>query len=324
MTPYAKLLKDLIAIDATVISVKAKYIYTLMLDRYSLSQKNQWIDADGNVYIYFTLVDIQKSIGVCEKTAVNVLKELENNGLITKKRQGQGKPSKIYLQDIENIQKSSKKYTKSNEKNNKKDISKSDNNNKLKNDTAKSVEKTLEISEEHKNEKKSEISPIIETFKRFFGREPDKSFKKTIQKRIQESNLKIATIKSAIEKAFQVKAKKPEAFILYLTQFNTYNEVQEVPAPEPAEDAPLNEDEIDWLLDLEYYKKRNDEEYSQARIDELEQMLEVIKQKKAEEDAKRPLEDWEIEWLNEQKRYEQSERESSENVLLEVPSYLLE
>ena len=54
-------------------------------------------------------------------------------------------------------------------------------------------------------------------------------------------------------------------------------------------------------------------------------MLEVIRQKKAEEEAKRPLEDWEIDWLNEQKRYEQScESEDSEIIPPEVPSYLLE
>ena len=54
-------------------------------------------------------------------------------------------------------------------------------------------------------------------------------------------------------------------------------------------------------------------------------MLEVIKQKKAEEEAKRPLEDWEIDWLNEQKRYEQScEDEQSQTIHQEVEYCLLE
>ena len=318
MTSYNKLPKTLERIDPKIISINAKYIYTLMLNRHNLSRKNQWIDADGNVYIYFTLFDVQKAIGVSEKTAIKVLKELENNGLIIRKRQGQGNPARTYLSDPELEHTEINKTVNNTEKDKKcqKDTS----------ETKPKADKCQNNVSEKKQEKEEnkEISKVIDTFKRFFGREPDKSFKKTIQKRIK-SNLKIATIKSAIEKAFQVKAKKPEAFILYLTQFNTYNEVQEVPAPEPAKDAPLNEDEIDWLLDLEYYKKRNDEEYSQARIDELEQMLEVIKQKKAEEEAKRPLEDWEIDWLNEQKRYEQScENEGSEIIPPEVPSYLLE
>ncbi len=287
MTPYAKLFKNLIDIDATVISVNAKYIYTLMLDRYSLSQKNQWIDADGNVYIYFTLVDIQKSIGVCEKTAVNVLKELENNGLITKKRQGQGKPSKIYLQDIENMQKSSKKYN--TEKNNKKDISKANEKNN-KHDISRSVEKTLkkEISKEHVNnnieEKNPEVRDIIETFERFIGRKPDKSFRKTISKRIKENNLKIETIKAAIEKAFKTKAKNPEAFILYLTQYNQNNQTEkpaEQKAPEPV-DKPLEEWEVEWYLEIMQHHKEIGEPYSQEKIDEYEKILEEFSQKRIE------------------------------------------
>ena len=101
MTSYNKLPKTLERIDPKIISINAKYIYTLMLNRHNLSRKNQWIDADGNVYIYFTLFDVQKAIGVSEKTAIKVLKELENNGLIIRKRQGQGNPARTYLSDPE-------------------------------------------------------------------------------------------------------------------------------------------------------------------------------------------------------------------------------
>ena len=315
MTSYNKLPKTLERIDPKIISINAKYIYTLMLNRHNLSRKNQWIDADGNVYIYFTLFDVQKAIGVSEKTAIKVLKELENNGLIIRKRQGQGNPARTYLSDPE------LEHTEIN-----KTVNNTEKDKKCQKDTFETkpkAEKCQNNVSEKKQEKEEnkEISKVIDTFKRFFGREPDKSFKKTIQKRIQESNLKIATIKSAIEKAFQVKAKKPEAFILYLTQFNTYNEVQEVPAPEPAKDAPLEEWEIEWMLEIE----RNDENAKPERIKKLEQMLALIRGKKAEEEAKRPLEDWEIDWLNEQKRYEQScENEGSEIIPPEVPSYLLE
>ena len=37
------------------LSVEAKVLYGLLLDRMSLSLKNDWIDEDGKVYIYFKL-----------------------------------------------------------------------------------------------------------------------------------------------------------------------------------------------------------------------------------------------------------------------------
>ena len=42
------------------ISVESKVLYGLMLDRMSLSLKNQWLDGEGRAYIYFSLEDILK------------------------------------------------------------------------------------------------------------------------------------------------------------------------------------------------------------------------------------------------------------------------
>lgn len=36
------------------ISVEAKVLYGLMLDRMSLSVKNEWLDTEGRAYIYYT------------------------------------------------------------------------------------------------------------------------------------------------------------------------------------------------------------------------------------------------------------------------------
>ena len=38
------------------ISVEAKVLYGLMLDRMSLSMKNQWFDTEGRAYIYYCLL----------------------------------------------------------------------------------------------------------------------------------------------------------------------------------------------------------------------------------------------------------------------------
>ena len=38
------------------IPAEVKYLYSLMLDRVSLSMRKGWRDQDGRVYIYFTLL----------------------------------------------------------------------------------------------------------------------------------------------------------------------------------------------------------------------------------------------------------------------------
>lgn len=69
------------------ISVEAKVLYSLMLDRMSLSMKNQWLDGEGRAYIYFSLEDIMESLGCSNKKAITIMKELDAEvgiGLIEK------------------------------------------------------------------------------------------------------------------------------------------------------------------------------------------------------------------------------------------------
>lgn len=92
------------------ISVEAKVLYGLMLDRMSLSVKNQWMDEEGRAYIYYSLEDIMDALGCSNKKAISIMKELDIDagiGLIEKKRQGQGKPTMIYLKQfmIQDVQK---------------------------------------------------------------------------------------------------------------------------------------------------------------------------------------------------------------------------
>jgi len=92
------------------ISVEAKVLYGLMLERMSLSVKNQWMDEEGRAYIYYSLEDIMDALGCSNKKAISIMKELDIDagiGLIEKKRQGQGKPTMIYLKQfmIQDVQK---------------------------------------------------------------------------------------------------------------------------------------------------------------------------------------------------------------------------
>ena len=85
------------------VSVEAKVLYGLMLDRMSLSVKNQWLDGEGRANIYYSLEDINDALGCSNKKAITIMKELDAEagiGLIEKKRQGQGKPTMIYVKQF--------------------------------------------------------------------------------------------------------------------------------------------------------------------------------------------------------------------------------
>ena len=85
------------------LSIDAKVLYSMYLSRSSLSYKNNWIDENGRVYIYFTVEETSQQLDCSIKKAVKLIKDLEVVGLIEKKRAGQGNPTKIYVKDFMSI-----------------------------------------------------------------------------------------------------------------------------------------------------------------------------------------------------------------------------
>lgn len=85
------------------LSSDAKIFYACLLERSSYSYKNNWIDDEDRVYIIFTIEEIMETLGVSNKTASKISSELENIGLIEKKRQGLGKPNIIYVKDFMSV-----------------------------------------------------------------------------------------------------------------------------------------------------------------------------------------------------------------------------
>ncbi len=81
------------------ISAEAKLMYGLFLDRNSLSQKNGWLDEKNRVYIIYTIEALKKDLGCATEKVNKVLKELEEIGLIYRKRNGRGKANYIYVMD---------------------------------------------------------------------------------------------------------------------------------------------------------------------------------------------------------------------------------
>lgn len=91
------------------ISVEAKLLYGLLLDRMGLSYKNGWLEEDGRVYIYYTIEEIAEDLNCKRDKAMKLLAELDSDngiGLVVKKRQGQGKPSKLYIKRFTSSEKS--------------------------------------------------------------------------------------------------------------------------------------------------------------------------------------------------------------------------
>ena len=82
------------------LSSDAKILYGLMLDRMSLSIKNQWFDDKNRAYIYFSIEDIMELLNCGRNKAIKSMRELDDEtgiGLIEKRRQGFGKVNVIYV-----------------------------------------------------------------------------------------------------------------------------------------------------------------------------------------------------------------------------------
>ena len=88
------------------ISIEAKVLYSYMLNRMGLSYKNGWIDEDGKVFIYYTMDAIKEQFNCANDKALKIINELDIKsgiGLIEKKRQGLGKPNRIYVKDFMSV-----------------------------------------------------------------------------------------------------------------------------------------------------------------------------------------------------------------------------
>ena len=82
------------------LSSDAKLLYGILLDRIQLSQKNNWIDEEGHVFVYMTIESIEQALGRCHQKACKVLKELVTFGLVEQKKQGLCKPTKLYVHNF--------------------------------------------------------------------------------------------------------------------------------------------------------------------------------------------------------------------------------
>ncbi|HGQ2546412.1 TPA: replication initiator protein A [Streptococcus pneumoniae] len=87
------------------LSAEAIILYSILLKQ-TMSFKNNWIDKEGRVFIYFTVEEIMKRRNISKPTAIKTLDELDVKkgiGLIERVRLGLGKPNIIYVKDFMSI-----------------------------------------------------------------------------------------------------------------------------------------------------------------------------------------------------------------------------
>ena len=85
------------------ISIEARYLYAIMLDKMKLAAQMNQVDREGRTYIYYKWEDISRDIGKGRNTVFKLLEELDvatGIGLIERVIMGQGRQTRIYVMRI--------------------------------------------------------------------------------------------------------------------------------------------------------------------------------------------------------------------------------
>jgi len=98
---YYQMPKSLFAYKAYIdLSLQAKVIYCILKDRMSLSRRNHWIDANGDIYLMFQQQEIADILHINKSTVCREMKNLVAYGLIEISDMGRGRCHRIYINKI--------------------------------------------------------------------------------------------------------------------------------------------------------------------------------------------------------------------------------
>ena len=78
-------------------SLEAKVVYSLLLNRLTLSQRNGWLNDKKEVYLIYTREETAATLGITYKKAIAAFKELLSHNLIIEQRRGRGFPNIIFV-----------------------------------------------------------------------------------------------------------------------------------------------------------------------------------------------------------------------------------
>ena len=93
------------------LSTDAKVLYSILLDRMHLSEKNGWVNDKGEIYLIYSRENVQELLCISDKTCTKAFKELNEIELIKEVRRGLGKPNHIYVAHMEYDQANKPKKT---------------------------------------------------------------------------------------------------------------------------------------------------------------------------------------------------------------------
>ena len=82
------------------LSIEAKVVYGILLQRIRLANRNGWKDEEGKLYVIYPHEQMHKDIGLSKKTISAALKQLEDIGIIDILVRGQGKPNIYYVKNF--------------------------------------------------------------------------------------------------------------------------------------------------------------------------------------------------------------------------------
>lgn len=85
------------------LSVHAKLLYGILLDRMHLSFKNGWADEGGNTFIYYSVKSAAGALHCGKEKIMKVFGELERAELITRVPSGVGRQYKIYVHAFKRV-----------------------------------------------------------------------------------------------------------------------------------------------------------------------------------------------------------------------------
>lgn len=89
--------KSLFSDDYKGLSSEAKLLYGLLLDRMELSRKNNFVDENGELYIFFEREEVKTLLETGKNRPTELFKELSSYGLIRERRQGVKKANIVYV-----------------------------------------------------------------------------------------------------------------------------------------------------------------------------------------------------------------------------------
>ena len=90
--PYPRFLLE------TDLSHTARELYSLLLDRSTLSQKNGWQDSEGRTYIVYPIAQIMAEVMKKGSTTIKgALNELDAAGLLERRRTGFSCANRLYV-----------------------------------------------------------------------------------------------------------------------------------------------------------------------------------------------------------------------------------